>query len=333
MKIFLFIYILLTTCIGCTNKEKEMNLPITTNNKVKITKENFKKELAKYIRSYEKEPIYYIYVNHEQCFFEVLVNDIPAFRYFRDGGIMSPINLNEYIYHSGKQTITYRLYSQTFREDGPGFKTLTDYTKFEITGYLRDNADSINTFDNEVTILEHKNLIKENTNRFIGSGLPYYEYTIEFNAEVPFTDSTLDNVQDLNKYEYEILLQKTTSAYQYYRKTIENKDFDNFLNLNFNSCVKSLISLYDNQDYINSVYENYSEEFTSDNYTLEPLENYKMKIYANGKIVCLENKSTNLRLFNRSSIWGKFTTQDGITASFLKLYLYIPEGKDTFEIW
>ena len=84
-----------------------------TNNKVKITKENFKKELAKYIRSYEKEPIYYIYVNHEQCFFEVLVNDIPAFRYFRDGGIMSPINLNEYIYHSGKQTITYRLYSQT----------------------------------------------------------------------------------------------------------------------------------------------------------------------------------------------------------------------------
>ena len=137
----------------------------------------------------------------------------------------------------------------------------------------------------------------------------------------------------MNKYEYEILLQKTTSAYQYYRKTIENKDFDNFLNLNFNSCVKSLISLYDNQDYINSVYENYSEEFTSDNYTLEPLENYKMKIYANGKIVCLENKSTNLRLFNRSSIWGKFTTQDGITASFLKLYLYIPEGKDTFEIW
>ena len=61
-----------------------------------------------------------------------MVNDVPAFKYFKEGQIITPITINEFINKSGKQTITYKLYPLTKRTGGDGFNTLLDWTSIKI---------------------------------------------------------------------------------------------------------------------------------------------------------------------------------------------------------
>ncbi|WP_367209180.1 hypothetical protein [Sphingobacterium sp. R2] len=74
--------------------------------------------------------------------------------------------------------------------------------------------------------------------------------------------------------------------------------------------------------------------FDNPTFKVEPIRDFTLKLYGDGKLVCLEHSSLDLRLRGGSAIWGKYKGNTGGTfARFLSLYLYIPKGKDTFEIW
>lgn len=310
------------------------NPPITSSTGEKISAANAVQSQLKFVKRFPKEPLYYIYVDHEQCFFEILVNDIPAFQYFQDGGIMSPINLNNYIAKSGKQKITYRLYPQTEREQGEGFKELTPYTRFKLTLFSRDHLDTVGGFDHQVQLLDHANLKKEDGKTFVAAGLPFYEYTLTFDAMVPYEIPALANAQDLSKLPKDELEKKTLVAYNYFRDLIENKNKDTYSALVFNSDVRQIISQYQDE---NNIRENGDEDmfyFDNPTFKVEPIKDYTLKLYGDGKLVCLEHSSLDLRLRGGSAIWGKYKGDKGGTfARFLSLYLYIPKGKDSFEIW
>ncbi|WP_316804293.1 hypothetical protein [Pedobacter nototheniae] len=320
--------------LSCNTKESIVGKPpITDSNKEKITAENSSQNQIKAIKRYADEPLYYIYVNHEQCFFQVLINDIPVFHYFEDGGIMTPIILNNYINHSGKQIITYRLYPQTKRTYGEGFNILTPYTKFDVKLYVRNNADTANSFDKQKLLLTHHAATKADGKSFIGDGKDYYEYSFAFEAKVPFELKGWEESKDLSKIEPKVLLAKTEAAYQYYYNIIKNKQIETYYRLTFANTIAQIKSEYWDVDDIKEG-ENEDQAFLKDaTFKLEPLENYKLQLYANGKVACLEQTSNDLRLKKESSIWGKSKNEKGGTeATFIKLYLYIPKGKDTFEI-
>jgi len=81
------------------------------------------------------------------------------------------------------------------------------------------------------------------------------------------------------------------------------------------------------------VVETYLRPTTAKSYKMQPLENYRLAIYGNGKLVCLEQKSTDLRLRSRSALWAKYKDDDdNVIASFISLYLHIPKGKTNFEV-
>lgn len=330
---FLLIIMFGLSCKG--TDQKVNNWPITESNPTVITAENAPSVKEKMIKNFSKEPLYYVYMDHEQCFFEILVNDIPAFRYFQDGGIMSPVLLNNFIAKSGKQKITYRLYPQTTRENGDGFKTLTPNTRFNITLYSRDNKDSLTSFDKQIKILEHANLKKEDGKMFIGAGLPYYEYTVEFDASAPYEQSpSLETALDLRTMDKELLEKKTLEAYTYFSKLISDKNKDQYFSLVFNSDMRQLQSEYHTLEHLKVNGMDDLFYFDTPSFKLEPLENYAMKIYGDGKLVCLEHTSTDTRLKGRSSMWGKYNAEEGgIRVRFLRILLYIPKGKDSFEIW
>ncbi|WP_123966616.1 hypothetical protein [Chryseobacterium phosphatilyticum] len=334
MKNLLLLFLFVT--MSCQNTNDKMNkAPITDSNPTTITAGNALSVQQKQIKHYKKEPLYYIYIDHEQCFFDILVNDIPAFQYFKDGGIMSQVTLNNYIAKSGKQKITYRLYPQTKREYGEGFKELTPYTRFKLTLYSRDNADSLTSFDKRVQVFEHTNLKKEDGKTFIGAGLPYYEYTVEFNATVPYEQSpTLETAVDLKSMDKELLEKKTVEAYNFFRKIISEKNKDQYFSLVFNSDCRQIKSEYYTDEYLKETGNEDLFYFETPSFKLEPLENYTMKIYGDGKLVGLEHASKDIRLQGKSSIWGKYNAKEGgVRVRFLKILLYIPKGKDTFEIW
>ncbi|WP_293307055.1 hypothetical protein [Pedobacter sp. UBA5917] len=306
---------------------------ITDSNNEKITAENTLQNQIKAIKRSADEPLYYIYVNHEQCFFQVLVNDIPVYRYFIDGGMMSPIILNNYITHSGKQTITYRLYPQTKRTYGEGFNILTPYTKFDVKLYVRNNADTVNSFENQKLLLTHHAATKTDGKSFIGEGKDYYEYSIPFEAKVPYNLKVLDDSKDLTKIDHKELLKKVETAYQYFWDILNKKKQDEYFRLGFASNISQINSEYLDKDQIQNAINDELLVFNNPSFKLEPLANYTMKLYGHGKIVCLEQTSEDLRLKKRWAIWGKYKTSEGETrVNFTRLYLYIPKGKDTFEI-
>lgn len=73
--------------------------------------------------------------------------------------------------------------------------------------------------------------------------------------------------------------------------------------------------------------------FDNKTFKFEPIENYEMKYFGGGKLVALQHKDPDVRLFNRSSLWGKYSLDDNVRVRFYRIYLYMPQGKDTFEIW
>ncbi|WP_316804294.1 hypothetical protein [Pedobacter nototheniae] len=329
--LFCFFSCVLLSCN--TKKSTFVKPPITDSNKEKITAENALENQLKAIKRYADEPLYYIYVNHEQCFFQVLINDIPVFRYFEDGGIMSPIILNNYISHSGKQTITYRLYPQTKRTYGKGFNILTPYTKFDVKLYVRNNADTANSFDKQKLLLTHHAATKADGKSFIGDGKDYYESSFIFEAKVPYELKSLDDSKDLRKIDQKELLKKTEMAYQYFWDILNKMKKDDYFRLGFASNISQINSEYLDEDLIKNGMNDELLDFNEPSFKLETLGNYSMKLYGDGKIVCLEQISEDLRLKKRWAIWGKYKTSEGETrVNFTRLYLHIPKGKDTFEI-
>ena len=70
----------------------------------------------------------------------------------------------------------------------------------------------------------------------------------------------------------------------------------------------------------------YLEPFSIKTYKPEPLENYKMVFYGDGKIVALEQTSMDVRLRGEGALWGLSNDEDE-NAYFHYRYLYLPEGK------
>lgn len=310
-------------------------IPIAASNAVAINADNIVQEQLKAVKHYSKEPLYYIFVRHEQCFFEILVNDVPVFRYFKDGGIMSPILLNEFITKSGKQKLTYRLYPQTKITGFPeGLKELTSLTSMQVTLSVRDNADTGSSFDNAQEILIHTSPKKDDGDTFIAAGKYYYEYSIDFEAEVPYSlDAGFEKGVDLRSLDSVELYDRVENAFQYYRNIIDERNKDLFYQLSFKSSLREPIAQYLSRDIIEEIHEYNSIYIDESTFEMQPLDKPTMKFYGNGRLVTLELESTDPRLQHKSAIWGTFKKGKAELAQFANTYLYLPEGKDAFEIW
>ncbi|WP_316804292.1 hypothetical protein [Pedobacter nototheniae] len=340
MKNLIALIFLLSFCqLGCGQKAPESSkassneeAPITASNQEKITAQNYIQKEIKFIKP-STGTEYYFSIRSNQCFYEILVNDVPVYRRFEESSVITPVCLNSYINQSGKQLLTYRLYPQHSAAIGEEFKHLTEntYIKIELVG--RKETDRITAFKNQQVVLKHTSATKTDGKTFIEAGKDYYEYTVPFEAEVPYTLSTLADSEDLSKLDQKLLLKKTEEAYRYYWNLIKGKKMDDYFRLGFKSDVDEIVSSYVHQEDLEAIEDADKFYFLIPEFKLKPLENHRMRLYGNGKIVCLEQTSEDAKLKNRSPIWGEAQLSGGeLSTKFYKLYLHIPKGKSTFEI-
>lgn len=325
--------------IGCGQKAPgndaslNNNPPITESNKEKVTAQNYIQKEIKFINPSSQGLEYYFSASQKQCFYEILINDVPVFRHFDESGVITPICLNPYITKSGKQSFTYRLYPQKNNGDGVSFDHLTDDTKIKIELFGRKEDDRINAFKNQKSVFNHKSATKSDGKTFIAAGKDYYESTISFEAEVPYNLQGVENSEDLSQMDQKMLFSKTVEAYRYYWKLINEKKMDDYFRLGFKSDVEEINSSNITKENLEAIEDADKFHFLMPGFKLTPMENYQMRLYAHGKVVCLEQRSDNVRLKNRTPIWGQGQSPSGeISTKFYKLYLQIPKGKKTFEI-
>ncbi|MFD2908234.1 hypothetical protein ACFSX9_05750 [Flavobacterium ardleyense] len=336
MKKSLILFFAISILFACGQEKKSA----VTNYKEKISimqnpdinSKNFVSKLTKKVKHYPKEPIYYIRLGKANCVIEVLVNDYPVYEDYELSNEATPIEINHGILKSGTQKLTYRLYptgdlmKESYGGDEATVTTLTDFTSVSIKIIQMDKKGEQKLKD-EVVLMQHKSLNDKN-GKFIASGKPYYEYTFEFRAEVPYELEGWTKGQDLTKLDQELLEKKALELHNMYQKIYESEDADAFAKLNFGSEFIDSQMYYRNSKSISEVWEHYDNGLKIKNKKFNELNDYKMKFYADGRILVFMQRTLEFPYRGKSGLTFDYTDEDGDEAFYSCMcYLYLPKEK------
>ncbi len=326
------ILILATLLIFLSCKE---NNTIKTKKMSDLTSKNYIDAMFKSIKRYDYEPMYYLSYEQNSCFSEVLVNDIPVYKNFQKESRGQTLEINNFIFKSGIQKVTIRLYPAG-KIGSADFSTLVFDTamKVHITEADNKNRDAkdkkIATY---ITPLDVKvDAEGYETSKFKFTGQNYFEGSFTFNATVPYEFNTLDRAQDLSKWNKDILEKRVVNFYKNQWNILNEKREDDYFSYLELKEKESCQSLFYGKTELQETLETYLEPFTNTTFKLEPLENYIVKLYGDGRIVCLELKSLEPKKRGKSALWGRYKDGETSLMKYRKYYLYIGEGEDELKI-
>ena len=212
-------------------------------------------------------------------------------------GAISGVNMNPYILKNGKYKVKLRIF--------PAFKAGEKLIEFD------DIEKSDISFDSYIRNKETDEILNYNSIPLPivapKEDVPYFEqeWDVEL-TELPYELEGWSKGQDLRKWDKKELEKKVVAYYQKLWRILNNGEG-----------------------------EKYVEEYCKG--TMIPLEDYEMKLYAEGKLVCLERK-THTREFNNYSPldikgWSPLIRKGRKSgAEDFPVKLYLPEGSNEFVI-
>jgi hypothetical protein len=288
------------------------------------------------IKKNEKEPMYKIQPISSDCSFEILVNDVPLYKFYEQinagvGATVIPMNWN--INKSGKQKITIKMFPGYNVETKEFNKNLGLNAGVKIIIEKEENG-------NEEEIFQFKTPFKDFDGKggggFLFADKNYYEETVYFDAEVPYEIKTLDNSENLFTTDPEKIKQlklEVVAKYNDIRNLYMNGTKEELANINYKKEKRIAEQIYLTASEIKDRWDNDYQFRTDQNlefFDLKPIEKYEMNFYANGKLVCLE-KTNN----KKSALWGGFKRKDKelVTTTYILLYLYRPKDSKDLVVY
>ncbi|MBF4519563.1 hypothetical protein IRZ71_24765 [Flavobacterium sp. ANB] len=260
--------------------------------------------MLKTIKHYDYEPVYFLTYIQNVCYSEILVNDIPMHNNFTELGDGETMEINNYIFKSGLQKVTFRLYPATKGKDFD-HHTLTRQTDMKIEISESDNkkrdqpGKKIANYITQTVV----NINAYEEKEFIATGKNYYEASFTFEAKVPYEFTSLDKGQDLRKWNQEKLEQKVVDFYKNQWRLINDKEIEEYFSFLELKEKETCQSVFNSRKELEENLSAYLEPFINSTFKLEPLENYQLKFYGDGKIVCLELTSTEAKMRGKSALW------------------------------
>ena len=327
MKKIIAILTLATLFTACGQEKKNTIKTLTMNIQYpEINAKNFEQRLLNSVKRYDKEPLYFIRINKINCLVEVLINDYPVHKDYKLANYATPLRINDAILKSGEQKLTYRLYpvGNLIKEEygeGDTVTTLTDNTAVSISIIKLDNNSQKDLEDEEI-VIKH-NCLSDTKGNFIASGKPYYEFTFPFNANVPYENEGWTKGQDLTKLDQKLLQQKAIQFYNFYGKIYEEKNDNILAKLKFGEEKRNAKAFYKNTSDIHKLWNEYLHKINADNITVQPIDNYKIAFYGNGRIISLRLKSIEVGYRNS----GALIIKNNESTFMPGIFLYLPEGK------
>lgn len=299
-----------------------------------LTSKNYIETMINSTKRFSYEPMYYLTYEQNVCYSEILVNDIPVNKNFKEMADGGTVCINNYIFKSGIQKVTLKLYSIGKNKDFE-FSTFTNETDMKIEIEESDNkkrdlkGKQIVTY---VTPLAKHEADGYEKIRFIATGKDYYEASFTFNATVPYEFNSVEKARDLGKWKKEILEEKVVNFYKEQWNIINEKRIDDYFSYLELKEKETCQSEFSNKTELLENLEAYLDVFNNSTFKLEPLEDYVLKLYGDGKIVCLELKSLDKIMRGKSALWGKYKDGESVRAKYRKYYLYVPEGEEELKI-
>ncbi|AXB56063.1 hypothetical protein HYN86_05390 [Flavobacterium fluviale] len=313
---------------ACLQNTKVMQNP-------EITEKNFINKLSSEVKRYDYEPLYYLSYEQNSCFSEI-INDIPVNVNFQKESRGETFEINNFIFKSGTQKVTIRLYPAG-KMGSADFSTLMSDTDMKIEITEADNKNR-NAKDKEIatyiTPLDLKVDVEGyQTSKFKFTGKHYFEANFTFEAKVPYKVKGFDNAQDLREWNKETLLKKLVSEYNEVKNIYQNKEYDNIAKTSYDGLRNQFVAEYQNREHINDVWNMLMEVYKQPTFEMQQIEDYKLMFFAEGRLVALMQNSKAPRVRGNTVLWAKFNRGEGIETLFCNSYFYISKGETEFKIY
>lgn len=323
--------IMVASLTACSQNKKE------TMQNPNINAGNIVEEITKQVKHYPSEKIYKIRHEHDLCYYEILLNDIPVFRNF-DNNVPDAFEINNSVFKSGTQKLTYRMYPVGNSEEG-NYSTLTEDTalKLILKSYDLKNsgAQDIVYSENEAPRTEEKITDNYSKFRFAAAGKPYYEGSFDVNIEVPYQlNPSFEKAQDLRKMDVKTLEAKVLKEYQNIREIYLNKEKDQIAQLSYDRLRDDLVADYASPAKVKASWNQLDEIIIKGDVEILPIKNYKMQFFAGGRLVALYTDGTNPEIRGGNALVCKIKSGHYKNSIFeLKHFLYIPQGETEFKVY
>ncbi len=298
-----------------------------------ITSDNIVAAIHAKVQRYKAEPMYYLRIGKANCFIEILVNDFPVYKSYELSNLASPLRINSKILKSGTQTVTVRMYpvGDLIKEEYEYGETITqlgDASAVSITVTQIDKQSEM-SFDDEHEVIKHHSPTTDTDGEvFAGSGLPFYEYSFEFTAEVPYdlSENSWGNAADLQKVKPEYLEEEALKYYQTFLNEFQKGNKDYIAKMYFESIFRQAQTYYHSKDEIQAMWDETLELLSNSTIEAQPIKDYELVLYAGGGVIFLRLKTKeDLFYRNKCAGWVKFE-RDGVERGrFFGLYLYCPK--------
>ena len=259
--------------------------------------------------------------------YELYINDIKADCDYV--GANSGVDMNPYILKNGKYKVKLRIF--------PAFKA------GEKLIASKDIKNSNISFGSYIRNRETDEILNYNSIPLPivapKEDVPYFEQEWEVEiTDLPYELEGWSKGQDLRKWDKKELEKKVVEYYQKLWRILNNGEGEKYVEV-WKKADQELFSYYyTTQERYLKLVENTIEDV--EEYckgTMIPLEDYEMKLYAEGKLVCLERK-THTREFNNHSPldikgWSPLISKgEKSGAADYPVKLYLPEGSNEFVI-
>ena len=335
MKHIIFTLLVLIAFHSCSQ-------PTPVNQNPNITADNLVEEIAKQVKNYPSEKIYGLGYSNNNCYFDMFVDGIRAYRYPGRGVVGSTaIEINELLFHSGKHTISYKMYPlYTLEERGVTTtqNTLVDnsYIALDVYSYnLKDkNARDISYAEYTTPNIAIKNAQGDTISyKFAGAGKTYYEGSFEVELDVPYQlQPPFATAQDLRKMDQKLLMAKLLAKYKEVWQIYKNRELDNIARLEFDMLKYYAVSHYATKEVIKKNWDFLYDNYKNTSFEMQPLANYKLEFFADGKLVALMLDTKDNKIRGNTALWIKLKDEEN-TPVFFNRYFYIPQGETEFKVY
>ena len=306
MKKIHLLTIIILTLLNCNNTQKKM----------KIQQIPLEKQITYMIDLTLKTP------------HELYINDILAVS--RSRGSNAAIDINPYVLKNGKYKIKLRLLPYWHLNETTVSKSDIENARLFFGSYIRNKeTDEILNYKADVAlpIVAPK------------EDVPYFEQEWEVEiTDLPYELEGWSKGQDLRKWDKDKLEKKVVAFHQKIRKILNDGNSEAWLKLiqkRFDEvCIFDYLSEKRIEKDLEEIKEDV-EEYSKG--TMIPLEDYELKLYAEGKLVTLERKTHTKEFNNYSPLdikgWSPLISK-GTTygAAPYPILLYLPQGSDEFVI-
>ena len=129
------------------------------------------------------------------------------------------------------------------------------------------------------------------------------------------------------------LQKKLLDAYQQVWKIYNNKEYDNIAKISYDTWKDEFASKYQDEKYVKQFWETLLESYKSNTFEMQPLKDYKIDFFAEGKLVALMSTNPDFRNRGNTVLWAKVKLEGSLRPLYINRYFYIPEGETEFKVY